>query len=296
MSKRIIEIGQEGCYVRFRHQQLLIEKDDQLLGTVAIEDMAALIIDNPQTLITQACLGRLLDANVMVISSDARHQPNGMFLPLQANTLQAERFAYQINAALPLKKNLWKQLIQAKISMQAKVLKDLTEQDKGLRVLAKKVRSGDPDNIEAQAARRYWQQLFGQQGFKRDRFAEDQNRYLNYCYAIVRALVSRSLCAAGLHPSIGVHHHNRYNAYCLADDVMEPYRPFADLHVWECVQEYGAEQDIDKPIRANLLNIVSRQIKVKSEMLTFQGAIQKTAQSLSKIFQGEEKTLVLPDC
>ena len=296
MSKRIIEISQEGCYVRFRHQQLLIEKDNELLGTVAIEDMAALIIDHPQTLITQTCLSRLVNANVMVICSDDKHQPSGMLLPLQANTLQTERFAYQIRAALPVKKNLWKQLIQAKISMQAKVLKDLTKQDKGLCMLAKKVRSGDPDNIEAQAARRYWQQLFAPQEFKRDRFGKDQNRYLNYCYAIVRALVSRSLCAAGLHPSIGIHHHNRYNAYCLADDVMEPYRPFADLHVWECVQEYGTEQDINKQIRSNLLNIVGRQIKVKSEMLTFQGAIQKTAQSLSKIFQGEEKTLVLPDC
>ena len=232
MSKRIIEIGTEGCYLHFKHKQLVIERNKETLGTISIEDMSALIIDHPQTLITQTCLGKLLDANVMVISSDEKHQPNGMFLPLQSNTLQAERFDKQINVKMPVKKNIWKQLIHCKVMMQARLLKDLTGKDMGLNILAKKVRSGDPDNIEAQAARRYWSQLFEQDNFRRDRFAGDQNRYLNYSYAIVRALVARSLCATGLHPSIGIHHHNRYNAYCLADDVMEPFRPIADLHVW----------------------------------------------------------------
>ncbi len=295
MSKRIIEIGTEGCYLHFKHQQLIIERDKEIIGSVSIEDMSALIIDHPQTLITQTCLGKLLDANVMVISSDEKHQPNGMFLPLQSNTLQSERFDHQINATTPMKKNIWKQLIYCKVMMQARMLNDLTGKDMSLKVLAKKIRSGDPDNIEAQAARRYWSQLFEQDGFKRDRFADDQNRYLNYCYAIVRALVARSLCATGLHPSIGVHHHNRYNAYCLADDVMEPFRPIADLHVWECVKEYGSEQEMHKTIRANLLNIVERRVTMDKEMLTLQGAIQKTSQSLGKLFQGEEKLLALPD-
>lgn len=295
MSKRIIEIGTEGCYLYFKHQQLIVEKEKEVIGSVPIEDMSALIIDHPQTLITQTCLGKLLDANVMVICSDEKHQPNGMFLPLQANTLQAERFGFQINASTPTKKNIWKQLVYCKVMMQAKLLNDLTDKDMGLKILAKKIRSGDPDNIEAQAARRYWSQLFEQDNFKRDRFAEDQNRYLNYSYAIVRALVGRSLCATGLHPSIGVHHHNRYNAYCLADDIMEPYRPIADLHVWECVQEHGNNQEMDKEVRANLLKIIERRILIDNEMLTLQGAIQKTTQSLGKIFLGEEKLLALPD-
>ena len=295
MSKRIIEIGTEGCYLHFKHRQLVIERDKKRLGSVAIEDMSALIIDHPQTLITQACLGKLLDSNVMVISSDEKHLPNGMFLPLQGNTLQAEHFAQQINVKIPIKKNLWKQLIYCKVMLQARLLGDLTGKDMGLKNLAKKIRSGDPDNIEAQAARRYWRQLFGQEEFKRDRFAEDQNRYLNYCYAIVRALVSRSLCATGLHPSIGIHHHNRYNAYYLADDIMEPFRPIADLHVWEHVRQYGAEQAMDRNIREKLLRIIERNIFVDKEMLTLQGAIQRTSQSLSKVFQGEEKRLALPD-
>lgn len=295
MTKRIVEVSTEGCYLRCRHAQLVIEKEKEVLGKVPIEDMSALIIDHPQTLITQACLARLLEDDVMVVSSDSKHQPVGMFMPLQSNTLQTERFKSQLSASTPLKKRIWKQLIQGKIRLQAKILKDLTGKDAGLSVLAKKVRSGDPDNIEAQAARRYWRRLFSESSFKRDRFADDQNRYLNYTYAIIRALLARSLCGAGLHPSIGIHHHNRYNAYCLADDLMEPYRPFVDLHVWEIVNEKGSDCEMDKTLRANLLGIVKRQVKMETEMLTFQGAMQKTAQSLVKAFNDKSQVLALPD-
>lgn len=295
MTKRIIEISSESCYLRFKNQQLVIEQQDEILGAVPIEDMSALVIDHPQTLITQTCLGKLLQENIMVISSDDKHQPIGMFLPLQANTLQSERFAAQVNIKAPLKKNLWKQIIQSKIALQGKLLKDLTGSDIGLSVLVKKVRSGDPDNIEAQAARRYWSKLFSDSNFRRERRAEDQNRFLNYIYAIIRALISRSLCASGLHPSLGLHHHNRYNAYCLADDLMEPYRPIADLHVWEIVQEEGNDAKMNKIIRSKLLNIVKREVSIKNERLTLQGAMQKTAQSLVRVINGEGKHLALPE-
>ena len=293
--KRIIEIGQEGAYLKLQHKQLIVQRDGEKVGSVPIEDMSALIIDHPQTVITQACLSELVGNNVMVISSDLKHQPIGLFLPLESNTLQSERFSAQASVAKPVCKRLWKQLIRCKVALQAKVLKDLTGNDAGLSVLSQKVRSGDPDNIEAQAARRYWSRLFPEDKFKRNREGEDQNRFLNYGYAVLRALVTRYLCAAGLHPSLGIHHRNRYNAYCLADDVMEPYRPFIDLKVWEVVEQFGAEAEMSQDLRAELLSFVTRPVNVGNEQFTMQGAIQKTAQTLAKVFLGSEDRLALPD-
>lgn len=295
MTKRIIEIGSEGCYLHIQNKQLVIERERTPIGSTPVEDLSALIIDHPRTLITQACLRELVKANVMVITADERHQPVGLLLPLESNTLQAERFSAQAALSKPAKKALWKQIVVSKVRHQARVLKMFTGKDAGLTPLSKKVRSGDPDNIEAQAARRYWSRLFPEGDFKRRREAEDQNRFLNYGYAVLRALVGRNLCAAGLHPSLGIHHHNRYNAYCLADDLMEPYRPFVDHRVKRVVERHGGEKEMDREIRKELLEIVGEPVTMESEQLTFQGAIQKSAQSLAKIVDGAEKTLLLPD-
>ena len=294
MTKRIIEIGSEGAYLHVRLGQLIITRDGKDIGSVPMDDMAALVMDHPRTVITQACLAALLDHNIMVVTTDARHQPVGMLLPLSAHTLQTERFNAQSALSQPVRKQLWKQLIQAKIRWQARILRDVTGSDALLAGLVGKVRSGDPDNIEAQAARRYWSRLFPQGTFKRDRDAADQNRYLNYGYAILRALTARSLCAAGMHPSLGIHHHNRYNAYCLADDFMEPYRPFVDIRVHRLTEEYGEDRELDQEIRLELLELVKQMVKVGDETITLQGALHKTAQSFSKIVLGEAKSLVLP--
>lgn len=294
MTKRIIEIGTEGCYLKLRDQQLVIQKGEDEVGSIPIEDMSALILDHPQTVITVPVLNHLLENNVMVVSSDERHQPAGMFLPLQSHVIQSERFTAQAGMGNSLKKALWKQIVRAKVDMQARVLKSLTNSDAGLSALAKKVRSGDPDNIEAQAARRYWSRLFEDADFRRDFGADDQNRYLNYGYAIVRAITARSICAAGLHPSLGLHHHNRYNAYCLADDLMEPYRPYVDLLVNEIVQKFGNQAEISKEVRGELLQILTWEVDMEGEKLTFQGAVQKTAQSLAKTVLGESRQLSLP--
>jgi CRISPR-associated protein Cas1 len=292
VPKRIIDISSEGCYLKYQNNQLIIEREGEKIGKVPIEDMSAIIIDHPQALITQVCLSKLVAANVMVVCSDEKHQPVGLFLPLESNTLQSERFTQQASLGKSVKKRIWKQLIIQKIRLQGQVLKDITGKDAGLWPLAKKVRSGDPENIEAQAARRYWARLF--QSFKRDREAEDQNRYLNYGYAVLRALVARSLCATGLHPCLGIHHHNRYNAYALADDVMEPYRPYIDTNVWRIVEHYGQRSDMDKALREELLQFVKMPLKVEEETVTMQAAIRKTVQSLSKIVQGRNQQLVLP--
>lgn len=302
MPKRIISIGSSGHYLHHELEQLCLEKDGERVGSVPIEELAAVILDHPQTTLTQSLLAKLTEANVMVVSSNAQHMPVGMFLPLVSNTLQNERFRQQANLSTPVKKQLWKQLVQSKIRMQAKTAESFAEHDGGLRRLAQKVKSGDPDNIEAQAARRYWQKLFdaGERDtrFKRDRFANDENAGLNYGYAILRALTARSLCAAGLHPCLGLHHHNKYNAYCLADDIIEPYRPIVDTHVKQMLtaEEWqDADFDLTAERRAELLHIVEWRLSVDQEQLTLQGALQKTAQSLALVVQGQSKQLCLPD-
>lgn len=197
---------------------------------------------------------------------------------------------------LPLKKSLWKQIVQAKIKTQAKVLRDLSGGDAGLGKLWQRVRSGDPDNIETQAARRYWPRLFSaEEEFKRDREGDDQNHFLNYGYAILRALTARNLCATGLHPSLGLHHHNRYSAYCLADDLMEPFRPWVDLTVFEVTREHSAEATLDAGIRQHLLSVIKHQITIDGARYSLQDALQVAARSLSAAVMGETKHLSLPD-
>jgi len=294
MGKRIIEISSANRYVKYQYQQLKIMQDSVELGSIPIEDMAALVIDHPQTRISQVLLAELLNNNVMVIISDSKHQPVGMMLPLQHHTTQAERFDQQIILKQSTKKRLWKQIVQNKIRQQSNVLKSVNHHDNGLALLIPKVKSGDPTNIEAQAARRYWQKLFSKD-FRRDRFNDDHNRFLNYGYAILRALTARNICASGLHPSFGLHHHNRYNAYRLADDVMEPFRPFVDIHVYELLSEYDSDTELNTAIRKSLLQVIQYKIKVEGELLTLQSALQKSTQSLARIISGANEILVLPD-
>lgn len=292
MSKRIIEIG-NAAFLRVHHQQLVIEKEKQVIASIPVEDMAALVLSDPQVVLTHAGLSFLLENQVAVISCDRRHQPVGLFLPLQGNSLQGERFACQWALSKPARKRIWKEVISAKLKIQAKVAKDLAGKE-NISPLISKIRSGDPNNIEAQAARRYWKLLFPE-AFKRDRYGDDQNRFLNYGYAIVRSLVARSICAAGLHPGIGIHHRNRYNDFPLADDLMEPFRPFVDLHVWQLVQDQGSDAEMTQDNRKRLIEVIKHTVSVQSERLTLQHAVQKAAQSLAQWMVTGEKQLLLPD-
>ncbi len=294
MSRRIIEIGSAGFYLRCQNQQLIIQQGDDRKSSIPIEDISALILDHPQSTISQVCLSQLVQNNVAVIVSNEQHHPVGLQLNLEGNSLQAERFQAQVTLRLPRKKQLWKQIVKCKVEWQGKILHDLYQNDGGISALAKKVQSGDRGNIEAQAARRYWPRLFPEQGFKRLRDAPDQNRFLNYGYAILRALTARSLVAAGLHPTFGLHHQNRYNAYALADDLMEPYRPLVDLRVWELLQEYNADTELNQQIRQQLLQWIERRVTIDEEYLTMQHALQRSAQSLWQCIAGERKALLLP--
>jgi CRISPR-associated protein Cas1 len=205
--------------------------------TIPFADIAVLVTSHPQISFTQAVLAGLAAAGSMFIVSNEKHLPAAMLLPLSTHSTQTERFARQAGVSLPTRKRAWQQIVQAKLRAQARLLEGTTGADQGLRLIAGKVRSGDPGNLEAQAARIYWQALFGKdasgKAFRRDPEGEGINVHLNYGYAVLRAIVARALCASGLHPSLGVHHHNRYDTFCLADDLMEPFRPLVDRVVVE---------------------------------------------------------------
>ena len=223
--------------------------------------------------------------------------PTGLLLPLSGNTTQNERFRDQINASLPLRKQLWQQTIQYKIRNQAKVLTLCSDAEvKCMQVWANEVRSGDPDNLEARAAVYYWKVLFGRiEGFIRDREGIPPNNLLNYGYAILRAVVARSLVASGLLPTLGIHHHNRYNAYCLADDIMEPYRPYVDQLVYNIVEQYGDDIEISKDIKSELLAIPTLDVVIGGKRSPLMVGVSQTTASLYKCFSGELRKIAYPE-
>lgn len=223
--------------------------------------------------------------------------PVGLMLPLYGNTTQNERFRKQLEASLPLKKQLWQQTVQAKINNQAAVLQCCTHEEvKCMRVWAADVRSGDPDNMEARAAVYYWKYLFQDiSGFTRERSGISPNHLLNYGYAILRAVVARGLVTSGLLPTLGIHHHNRYNAYCLADDIMEPYRPYVDELVFGIVQEIGHNVELTKEIKARLLSIPVLDVQIAGKRSPLMIAVGQTTASLYKCFDGELRRISYPE-
>ena len=234
MIKKTLFFGNP-AYLSVKNSQLVVKRTDsdtqqEVVRTVPIEDIGVVVLEDRQITITNVALDALLQNNCAVITCDEKHMPAGMLLPLEGNTIQSERFANQIEASSPLKKQLWQQTVHAKIRNQASVLKRMSGVEVGCMLAwANDVKSGDSDNLEGRAAAYYWKNIFPSlPGFTRDREGEMPNNLLNYGYAIVRAVVARALVASGLLPTLGIHHHNRYNAYCLADDIMEPYRPYVD--------------------------------------------------------------------
>ena len=230
MTSRILEIADTAAKLHLDNHLLVALFPDGNKVTMPVEEIGCLVLANPAVSITGALLASLAQQGCAVVVSNDRRLPIAMQMPLQGNCVQTERFHAQLSASIPLKKQLWKTIVKAKVSNQAKLLNKLYNNDYGLLKLNETVRSGDPDNIEAQAARIYWSKLFGQP-FKRDREADDANLMLNYGYSILRAMVARACCSAGLHPTLGISHHNRYDAFCLADDLMEPFRPIIDCVV-----------------------------------------------------------------
>ena len=266
--------------------------------TIPIEDIGIMILDHQRITITQGLIAALLDNNTALISCSDKRMPTGMLLPLQGNTVYSERFRQQIDASIPLKKQLWQQTIKAKIENQAAILSQHTLKSVArMYVMAKDVKSGDPDNYEAQAAVYYWKNIFNDMpNFIRDPDGTPPNNLLNYGYAILRATVARALVASGLLPVEGIHHHNRYNAYCLADDIMEPYRPYVDKLVIEIISKYDEiPDDLAVDMKRDLLSIPIIDVSIGGKKRPLMIAVSETTASLAKCFSGELRKISYPN-
>ena len=298
------------AYLSLRDAQLLIrlpevEMNEMLIEsfkkeserTIPIEDIGVVVLDNRRITVTSGVLEALLENNAAVITCDQRSMPVGLLLPLCGNTTQNERFRDQLDASVPLKKQLWQQTVRQKIQNQAYVLAQVTgKEEKAMNVWADNVRSGDPDNIEARAAAYYWRYLFPDiPTFVRGREGEPPNNLLNYGYAILRAVIARALVGSGLLPTLGIHHHNRYNAYCLADDIMEPYRPYVDQLVIEIIRKVDNYALLTKEIKMELLGIPMLDVVIAGKRSPLMIAAQQTTASLYKCFSGELRRISYPE-
>ena len=296
------------AYLSLRLKQMVVEIPEVVYGkglldslrqqgvrTVPIEDIGVVVLDNKQITITQALMAMLLDNNVAIVTCDDRHHPVGLFLPLDGPNRQNERFREQLNASEPLRKQMWQQTVTAKILGQAFVLSTQHIENQNLLAWSKAVRSGDADNLEGRAAAYYWRNVFGDTSFVRGQEGDPPNNLLNYGYAIVRAMVARALVAAGLLPTLGIHHHNRYNAYCLADDIMEPYRPYVDLTVLDIRQRYSDISQLTADIKRDLLSISTMDVLIEGKRSPMMIAIQTTANSVQRCFSGESRKIIYPD-
>ena len=308
MIKKTLYFGNP-AYLSLRNAQLIIRLpevvDNDTLPeyfkqvsevSKPIEDIGVIVLDHKQITITSGVLEAFLENNCAVLTCDSKSMPVGLLLPLHGNTTQNERFRQQLDASLPLSKQLWQQTIKAKIENQAVVLKECTgEEIKCMKVWAANVRSGDPDNQEARAAAYYWKNLFRIEGFTRDRDGIPPNNLLNYGYAILRAVVARGLVASGLLPTLGIHHHNRYNAYCLADDIMEPYRPYVDRLVYDMVKQGANYAELTKDLKVRLLTIPTLETTIAGKRSPLMVAVGQTTASLYKCFSGELRKISYPE-
>lgn len=300
MIKRTLFFGNP-AYLSTRNEQLVVKLTDpqskeEVVKTVPIEDIGVVVLEDRQITITNGAMDALLQNDCAVVTCDEKHMPVGLLLPLEGHTVQSERFRWQIEASLPLKKQLWQQTVQAKIRNQASVLKRLSGVEVGCMLAwANDVKSGDSDNLEGRAAAYYWKSVFPEiERFVRDRDGDAPNNLLNYGYAIVRAVVARALVASGLLPTLGIHHHNRYNAFCLADDVMEPYRPYVDELVIEIL---GSGVDcgvLTTDIKRQLLGLPVKEVIIDGHRSPLMVAVTQTTASLAKCYSGELRKVVYP--
>lgn len=295
MLRKTIEIGTRGTRLSVARRQLRIERPEEEPATVPIEDIGVLIIDDRRASYTQAVMVNLIEAGATVVVCGADHLPVGMMLPLDAHYALTERHIAQTGASAPLRKQIWRELVAAKLTQQGRTLDAFGRTPNGLAEMAKRVRSGDPDNLEAQGAQRYWPMLFGKD-FRRDRAAEGINPLLNYGYAIVRAAAARAIVGSGLIPTLGVFHRNRSNPFCLADDLIEPYRPFVDWQVKSMILDLERVPTLDeRPTRAALLTLFNETVVIAGRRTPLLLAIELSAASLARALTGEGRTLALPE-
>lgn len=290
--ERIVDISTDGIHLATHRGFLTVNHGGEERGRVPIDDVGALIVHAHGTTWSNAVMVRLSERAVPIVVCGSNHRPVACVWPVEGHHAQAARMRAQLSASRPLAKQLWQKLVAGKIRMQGEALRLAGHEYGAFDLLERKVRSGDPQNIEAQAARRYWRAMFGAT-FTRDRGAGGVNSLLNYGYTVLRAIASRAVCASGLHPSVGIFHVNRVNTFALADDVMEPFRPVVDLMVLDIAK--GGTRDVDADAKRMLARVASVDVQVADETVSPLGvAMQKLTHSLAASFEGRKADLLLP--
>jgi CRISPR-associated protein Cas1 len=295
MIKRTLFFGNP-AYLSTKNEQIVISYPDkeQETKTVAIEDIGVIVLENQQITITNGLLEKLTHNNVALINCDQQHLPIGLLMPLNGHTEQSERFRNQINASAPLKKNLWQQTISSKIMNQAGLLKEKGIPMRKMELWAKEVTSGDALNHEARAAVYYWQNLIRVEDFTRGQKGIPPNNLLNYGYAILRAITARAIVSSGMLPTLGIFHRNKYNAYCLADDIMEPYRPYVDLIVSHIMETEDSYEELTIDIKKQLLSIATIDVFIDGKNSPLMVAMSRTTHSLHECFDGKSRKILYP--
>lgn len=296
MIKRTLFFGNP-AYLSTKNEQLHISfpETDKADRTVPIEDLGMIVLENQQITITNGLLAKLTDRKVAIVSCNAQHLPEGLLLPMQGHSEQTERVRYQLEASQPLKKNLWQQTVSAKIKNQYTLLQEKGKESKRMEYLYKNVNSGDAGNHEAQAAAIYWQELFDIPEFNRTQAGIPPNNLLNYGYAILRAVIARALVSSGMLPGVGIWHRNKYNAYCLADDIMEPYRPYVDLVVTHIVETQDDYAELTTELKKELLSIPALDVKIDGQKSPLMVAASRTTSSLYECFAGISRKIIYPE-
>lgn len=297
MIKRTLYFGNP-CYLKKKLEQLVVEfpDNDEDSKTLPVEDIGVVVLDNPRITISQGLLAALSENNTAIINCDSKHLPFSLMLPTSVHHAYTEKLRYQLEASVPLRKNLWQQTVVTKIKNQAALLDKLEFNSARLHYLSGIVKSDDSDNCEGRAASYYWKILFYEnESFKRHRFGEPPNNLLNYGYAVLRAVVARSLVASGLLTALGIHHRNKYNPYCLADDIMEPYRPFVDELVIKLAFKFEDIEELTPEIKRNLLEIPAMDINIDGQSSPLMVGMQRTTASLMQCFEGEARKLLYPE-
>jgi CRISPR-associated protein Cas1 len=292
MIKRIIDIS-EATYLHVQHQQLLLDRNGTTIAQLPIEDLGVVILQHPAIVITQAVIIACQKNNVVLVFCDERHLPYSVLLPISdGNTLHNKILHQQMNVSLATKKRLWQQVVKQKITQQMHTLKKLDKPYKPLERLADAVKTGDPDNLEAQAAQHYWRLLFGDD-FRRDVELDGINSLLNYGYAIMRAMVARAIVGSGLHPAIGLHHHNQYDGVCLADDLIEPFRPWVDYRVYQLTRN-NPQLQVNKEAKIVLLSLLSDTVMYEQQTMPLMVACHYLMATLKRAYQDRSIVLNYP--
>lgn len=297
MIKRTLFFGNP-AYLNTKNEQLVVNfpAQDRPEKSIPIEDVGYVVLEDPQITITNALLMKLVQNKTAVITCDKQHLPCAFLQPLAGHSELTERVRHQLNASMPLKKNLWQQTIEAKIENQANHLLKRGKNALKLKRWAREVKSGDTQNHEAIAAAYYFQSLFEDvENFSRNQKGVPPNNLLNYGYAILRAITARALVSSGMLPAVGIFHKNKYNAYCLADDVMEPYRIYVDAMVYEITETGGNISELTTNLKAQLLTIPAMDVLLDGKWSPLMNAMSRTTNSLYECFAGNSRKLLYPD-